>query len=109
VAGIRCPVCGAVSSRGIIPADCKVPFACSRCRTKLELTASDSIPILAVSACCSIVLSSSPGFHGLVLIVATVGATSIIYWLMQILKGFHIVPKWEKSRAGLKLHASNLG
>lgn len=105
MAGIRCPVCGVALQPGIIPADCKVPFVCSRCRAQLELAASDPVPALAVSACCSIILSFSLGFRGLVLIVAMVGATAAFYWFVRLLKGFLFVPKLERSRAGLKLHA----
>jgi uncharacterized paraquat-inducible protein A len=102
----KCPVCGISINSGLIPTVPNASFSCSRCRTQLELASSDPVPVLAVSACCSIILSFSLGFRGLVLIVTTVGATAVIYWFMQVLKDFLFVPKLERSRAGLKLHAS---
>jgi hypothetical protein len=103
----KCPVCGARIDSGLIPTAGNTPFACSRCRTQLEVAASDPLPILAVSAVLSVGFSFGLGLRGVALFLTMAVATAIFYWVGWFLRSFVAIPKLEKSQsAGKLLHAA---
>jgi uncharacterized paraquat-inducible protein A len=66
---IRCPACGAALQPEAIPAARDASFQCSRCRTELEVTAPDPVPVLAVSVMLSVGFSFLLGLRGFALIL----------------------------------------
>jgi hypothetical protein len=100
---IRCPVCGANIRPESVPPVRNSSFQCSRCRTQLDVAASDPIPGIAVSAFLAIGLCFALGMRGFVLIFAIVGVTALIYWLLQFVRSCVAAPKLQRSQSGDKL------
>ena len=83
-----CPVCGATQAKMI-----NTWFACSRCRTQLEVKAFFSLPVLATSILLSFFLTVELGLQGLHFILAIVGATAMFNWLGQSVGNLVAAPK----------------
>ena len=95
----RCPVCGIVIAPSLIPSDCGVSFACTRCRTQLELAACDPLPVLAASVALSIGLCFVLELEGFALVVMAIGATALFYWLGKLLRSMIATPKLQRSQS----------
>ena len=87
-----CPVCGDVQAK-MISAGRNPSFACSRCRTELEVTAFFSLPVLATSILLSLFLTGELGLQGLGFVLAIVGATAAFNWLGQSMGNIVAAPK----------------
>ncbi len=99
----RCPVCGVVIAPCLIPSDSGVSFPCTRCRTPLELVASDPLPILAASVALSVVVCFTLELQGLTLVVTAIVATAVFYWLGKFLRSLLATPKLQRSASRGKL------
>jgi hypothetical protein len=100
---IRCPVCGTVLQPESIPAVRNTSFQCPRCRTQLEVTASDPVPIFAASVMLSVASCVLMALRGFVLIAAILVVTAMLYWLGKLVRSFLAAPKLERSRSGDRL------
>ena len=100
---IRCPVCGTFLQPELIPAIRNPSFTCSRCRTQLEVAASDPVPIFAASVMLSVASCVLMALRGFVLIAAILVVTAMLYWVGKLVWGFLAAPKLKRSQSGGKL------
>ena len=100
---IMCPVCGVTLPPGLIPALRKASFPCSRCRTELEVTASDPLPFFAVSLVFAFSLCVVLGMRGFVLILATIGVAAAFYLVGRLVRSVAATPKLKRRDSSSKL------
>ena len=100
---IRCPVCGENIQPESIPDVHNASFTCPRCRTQLEVTTSDPVPMLAISVALSVMFSFLLGVRGFAFFGVTVVVAAIFYWVGKLLRSFLAAPKLERSRSRNKL------
>jgi hypothetical protein len=91
---------------GVIPALRDTSFQCFRCRTSLQVAASDPIPILAASVVFTFGLCVALGLRGFVFTAAIVGTTGILYWLGKLVRSLIANPTLEKAKSSDTLLAS---
>ena len=94
LSNFRCPVCGATQS-GKTSAGHNGSFACSRCRTVLEVTTaqpSQSLTVLSASIVVSLSLSIAMGLQGPSFALALVGAAAAFNWLGQSMRQLVAAP-----------------
>ena len=96
---IRCPVCGTSIRPELVPTARDASFPCSRCRTQLEVTAPDPLPILAVSVLLSLGLCLFLELRGLGLVLTAILTTAVFYLSGSLLRSLLAVPKLKQSQS----------
>jgi hypothetical protein len=88
----RCPVCGAIQACMNSAAGNR-SFACPRCHTGLQVTASRSLTVLSASIVMSLSLSFALGLRVLSFTLFLLGATAVFNWLGQFIMRLVVAPR----------------
>lgn len=99
----QCPVCGAAIHPSQIPCVSGAVCQCSRCRTNLELTASDPLPSTVIALAMATLAGFAFGLHGFVLVIAIAAFGVIARVITQFVWTILAVPKFRATAAQLEL------